>query len=300
MRVRRLLGATLAVSALVIGAGSSLASADVTPKVTTYQPTGAYQFASNYKNGAVWQVGGTPLSQPDSAETVGSTGVTLSTKPAAGEYADAGVIVPVGSVGDLFDADGVYQGIQVDGPGAAATETNLYIDTNADGHYLSFSADGFYVGPAGDQVLYDVDATLTRDKVEAGAHGARAAVWAWVGVSGTGTKSATITGVGGTTLVKTVDDPSVLAPANVCRLSSSTAQNLWTVTNTAGGRSRDFHFGVNYGGKTTWTGVHTVAAGKTFGIVTKGGGKAIVQWYDGYGVAKEAYAYSDHTKYCAS
>lgn len=300
MRVRRLLGATLAVSALVIGAGSTLASADVTPQVTTYQPTGAYQFASNYKNGAVWQVSGMPLSQPDAGETVGSTGVTVTTKPATNEYADAGVIVPVGTVGDLFNADGTFKGIQVDGPGAAATSTNLYIDTNADGHYLSFSADGYYVGPAGDQVLYNVDTTLTRDKVDAGSHGSRAAVWAWVGVSGTGAKSATITGVAGTTLVKTVNDPSVLVGANVCRLSTSTSQNLWTITNTAGGRSRDFHFGVSYNGKTTWTGVHTVAPGKTFALVTKGGGKAILQWYDGYGAAKETYAYSDHTKICAS
>ncbi len=93
---------------------------------------------------------------------------------------------------------------------------------------------------------------------------------------------------------------SQLTVANLCRLSSSSAKNAWQISNVAGGRDRTFHLGVTYNGKTTWTGTHTVKAGQSAVVVTAGGGKATVQYYDGSGSTQYqvAYAYSDHTKLC--
>lgn len=93
--------------------------------------------------------------------------------------------------------------------------------------------------------------------------------------------------------------PSVLAPANLCRVSASASPNAWQVTNVSGGRDRTFHAGVTYDGKTTWFGYpHTVKAGQSTAIVSPYGGRLTIQWDDGAGNKKLAYATSNHKIVC--
>jgi hypothetical protein len=279
------------IGALLVGAaGASVAVAG------PGDPTSPYQFASNYGNGGAWQVSDNPQTHADSWQTTPGLSDVVAIDPASGQYADSGVVVPVGTLGSLFTADGTFKGIFVDGPDTAAVHVNLYADTNGDGHYLSFTYNGVYQGQAGDEIALDVDTTPpTRAAFAAGDN---AQAWAWVGVSGNTPQSAKISSVHNYPLFL----PSVLAVANLCRVSSATTQNLWLVSNVAGNRDRDFHLGVQYGGATHWTGLHTVAAGKTVGVMTSNGGTAIVKYYDGSGANEYATPYptavSDHTKYC--
>ena len=281
-----------AVSVAALAAAATTASIAVADPV----PTSPYQFSSTYDNGTTWRVTDNPQTHADTWQTTPGNSDTVAISPTNGQYADSGVIVPVGTVGDLFNEDGTFKGIAVTGPSITAVHVNIYADTNTDGQYLSFTYNGFNVDTAGDEIAYDVNNTQpTRDFFAAGDD---SKVWAWVGVAGTTAQSAKIASVGGTSLFL----PSKLTVANLCRLTRGSLQNLWLVSNVAGNRDRIFHLGVTYNGRTTWTGLHTVAAGKTLGVVSPTGGKAQIQYYDGSGAPHYATPTQTatwvSTKYC--
>jgi hypothetical protein len=297
MRVGRVVGAVLGSVALTFGL-SVVAGATDAP-YHNYQPSSGYQFTSTDKNGTGWQVSNSPISAAEADQYTGSGGVTMQIEAAQGATVASGIIVPVGSVYNLFDSNGTFTGIPVTGNGPYTVD--LYIDTNADGHYLAFSNDGYYESDAGDQVLSNVTANPpTLSDVSEGPHGSKALVWAWIGVRGTTAETATVSVANGVNLTRDVLNPSKLVIGNVCRVRGQST-NLWTVHNVAGGRDRSFHLGVTYNGKTTWTGSHTVNANSTVGVTTPYGGTATIQYYDGSGSStyQTGYATSNSSIYCA-
>lgn len=288
----------------VLGGLVAASSAQAGP-YRTFEPTGTYQFASNTKDGGLWRVANQPFTDPEASQGTTDTkdgpGVGLAINPPNGQYADSGVIIDAGTVADV-ERDGEFQAPAFSGHGEL--HMNLYVDTNGDGAYLSFGADGRYLGTAGDQVLFDVaDNPPALDSLKLGPSGRRTHVWAWLGIAGHEASTADIEVFGSGQLVTTVEHPSKLTVANACRLNGSSV-NLWTVSNVAGGRDRVFHLGVTYQGRTRWTGLHTVADGQSIVVATPNGGRATVLYYNGSGasgyVTPNPSAVSDHTRFCTS
>lgn len=291
MHRQRLRVAVAALGAVALAAAVGATSAAAAPA----EATPAYQFASNYGNGAHWRVSNSPVVEPDAYQSTAGGGVRLYTRPATGQYADSGVVVPLGTVGEWFGSDGYLKDIPMDGPDLDALAVNLYVDADGDGHYLSFAYNGVYQNNGGDQVLLSVTAGVTkRTDIPSDDD---TPMWAWVGVSGDTAQQANVVSVAGVNLFT----PSVLTVTNMCRVVSGQSQNLWLVrANEA--RDRTFHLGVEYQGVTRWTGLHTVRAGQALGVVTPNGGRAILLYYVGNGtpgyVAPYPTATSDHTRFC--
>ncbi len=66
------------------------------------------------------------------------------------DYTSAAVIVDLGKLSGLFNTSGTYVPPAV--TGSTNLLYNLYFDTNGNGTYLSFSYNGFYQGPDGDNL----------------------------------------------------------------------------------------------------------------------------------------------------
>ncbi len=92
---------------------------------------------------------------------------------------------------------------------------------------------------------------------------------------------------------------SKLTVANKCRASKADKRNVWSVTNAQGDRARSFAFWVKYNGHYSATQHESVNAGQTIQVITPGGGRITIMYYDGYGVQKRAYAYSKASILCA-
>jgi hypothetical protein len=100
--------------------------------------------------------------------------------------------------------------------------------------------------------------------------------------------------------------PSVLVAKAKCRYSKTDKRELWTVSNVAGGRTRDFwswvwspnpHPGQRADGW-LYLGKRTVAAGQTVNLTTGWGGVLSVKYYDGQGNLKALRASSNHNVTC--
>jgi hypothetical protein len=145
-------------------------------------------------SGGTWTVAGGPFGAAQATITNDSArnGVLqLATYPKAGNaYADAGVIVKIGTVGSRF-SDGTFEKPLVKGPHMGETAVNLYVDVNNDGKYFSF-VEGVYQGLNGDQVLYSVDETTPKTALAAGTTD-ETMLWAWVGISGNESATAALT-----------------------------------------------------------------------------------------------------------
>jgi hypothetical protein len=88
---------------------------------------------------------------------------------------------------------------------------------------------------------------------------------------------------------------SVLTAKTDCRLGVKVKTNRWTVSNVKGPRSRNFSFWLRYtDGTYSKTGYGSVAAGGTTRVYTPAGGRLTVKFYDGYGVEKRVYAFSNY------
>jgi hypothetical protein len=101
--------------------------------------------------------------------------------------------------------------------------------------------------------------------------------------------------------------PSVLKVQAKCRYSKTDKRQLWTVTNVAGGRSRDFwswvkspnpHPGQRADGW-LYLGKHTVGPGQTFNLTTGWGGVLSVHYYNGKGELQSVHAASNHKVVCS-
>lgn len=132
-----------------------------------------------------------------------------------------------------------------------------------------------------------------------GAQGSGITNWTWTYKTQCESMTQTPDGVtGNITGKKQCFMPSVLKAANKCRASKTNKANFWTVSNVQGGRDRTYWLHVSYGGKTTYEGQHSVAAGDTAVVRTSHGGKLTVGYYDGAAHHKYAYAWSDAKKLC--
>jgi hypothetical protein len=128
-----------------------------------------------------WTVLAKPFSTPNVRILLEDDGVRLRTDDEDG-YTDAGVIVPTGTVGDLFDAEGAYVGPPLaGGDGDGPLATNLYVDANGDQAYLRFGVGGSYSGAGGDTIWFSHQGDPQRTDFTAGDD---ALVWAWTGVAG--------------------------------------------------------------------------------------------------------------------
>ncbi len=303
-----------------IGAGllaSTGASAAVDPKIIVHSQAGKSDgfLADNTMNGpfaSATVVGkGVWLSTPTDTDQAGYL-LNLAGSPTVGDISAASYdtyrdVAPADSVVDpsfqlgVYDSTGKWDGTLVYEP---------YVDHKA------IQDDTWQSWNAGDGMWW-----WTHDP-QRGAHTQKLGDWAandlagytvgYYGISQGSHNAGVRTMVNNVHIVTATQDltdrftntpqfvPSQLTVANLCRLSSSTSKNAWQISNVAGGRDRTFHLGVTYNGKTTWTGLHTVKAGQAAVVVTAGGGKATLQYYDGSGASEYqvAYAYSDHTKLC--
>lgn len=91
---------------------------------------------------------------------------------------------------------------------------------------------------------------------------------------------------------------SKLTVANSCRVSKADKRNVWTVANAQGDRARSFKFWVKYNGHYSATQQEAVGAGQSLQVITPGGGRITIMYYDGYGVQRRAYAYSKASILC--
>jgi hypothetical protein len=211
-------GAALMGGAAIMAAGTASAST-----VGTYASTGGYQFASNYQSGSssVWQVSDSPITQATASEKLSSNGVDLAAgDDTAKDYSSAAVIVDLGKLSSLFDSSGTYVAPKV--VGSSNLAVNYYFDTNGNGAYLSFSYNGFYQGPGGDNLASisgdtadfttfsqgDTSLGLSGQKTMEdvlAAYKGRASgttdpeVWAWAGVQNGPAATGYVTSVGGKT-----------------------------------------------------------------------------------------------------
>ena len=88
---------------------------------------------------------------------------------------------------------------------------------------------------------------------------------------------------------------SVLTAKTDCRLSKKVKNNRWVISNVKGPRSRSFSFWLRFtDGTYSKTGYGSVAAGGTTRVITPAGGRLTVRYFDGYGVEKRVYAYSNY------
>lgn len=223
-----------------IGAQSAHAA---TPVVTK---AGSYQFDSDAPSTAGFNLySNKPVTHSDASEKLSTDGVDLSS---TGTSADAGIVYPLGRLSSLFNADGQYVPPVIAGAGLE-TNYNLYIDTNGDGSYFGWAADGsnspyidtgndlqgdnkFSVangasttallgGYTGESTLFANGQTYSLQAVKA-AYAARTdggtqdpLVWAWIGAGdAAGTSTGHIASVNGHDLV-TVTAPPPTQPAPV-------------------------------------------------------------------------------------
>lgn len=92
---------------------------------------------------------------------------------------------------------------------------------------------------------------------------------------------------------------SKLTAANKCRVSKKDKRNVWTVSNVQGDRSRTFSYWVKYNNLYSAHFSAAVAPGQTVQVITPGGGRLTVSYYDGYTVNKRVYVYSKASIVCA-
>jgi hypothetical protein len=141
-----------AVAASLTGVVWAAAPASAAP---VYAKGGNYQFASNYTDGSStpFMVSNSPFSYPDTSQSLGAGGVTLSAT--GSNYASSGVIVDLGKLSTLFDSSGNFVPLKATGTGVNFPKVlyNLYFDTNGDGKYFGWdgSHDPYsYTGMNGD------------------------------------------------------------------------------------------------------------------------------------------------------
>ncbi len=279
-------------------------NAVIKPQATTYQSAGGYQFASN-NNNVEWRFRSEPIAMNQSSQRLGRDGVTLSTRPVQGQYADSGVVVPLGNVASVFDRSQRLRDLRIVGSDVRSASVNLFVDNNGDGRYMNVAKNGVLTSRGSDQVLVDVRAGVTQRSAVTARDDAQ--VWAWVGVGGNTARSATIRSINGRSLVQASTRlshghwyPSVLVIDNVCRLYHHRSENLWVVHNVAGGRDRLFRVGVTYNNVTTWTGLREVKAYQATTVVTSYGGLATLVYWDGHNHLRYDFAVSNHNLYCDS
>lgn len=108
----------------------------------TYTKNGDYQFAASSASvSAHNEFSNSPLSYSDASQTLGPNGVNLSVAGTA----DAGVVVPLGRLHSLFNADGQFVPPVI--VGSNLEGYNLYFDTSASDTYLGY--------PGGSAVFLD-------------------------------------------------------------------------------------------------------------------------------------------------
>ena len=114
MNIAKKLIPLCAVAASLTGVVWAAAPASAAP---VYAKNGTYQFASNYTDGSStpFLMSDKPFSYPDSSQSLGAGGVTLSAT--GSNYASSGVIVDLGHLSDLFGSNGNYAAPQVGGAG---------------------------------------------------------------------------------------------------------------------------------------------------------------------------------------
>lgn len=125
------------------GASAVLGGVANAAPVTTYTQNGDYQFAASSASVSASNEfsNATLVDYPDISQVLGANGVELS----AGPGADAGVVVPLGRLRDLYNKDGQFVAPTIVGSGLEGY--NLYVDTSASDTYLGF--------PGGDSVFLD-------------------------------------------------------------------------------------------------------------------------------------------------
>ncbi len=279
-------------------------NAVIKPQATTFQSAGGYQFASN-DNNVQMRFRSQPIATRAASQRLGRDGVTLATQPARGQYADSGVVVPLGNVASVFDRSQRLRDLRIVGSDVRSASINLFVDNNGDGRYLNVAKNGTMVSRGVDQVLVNVRAGVTDRSAVTARDDAQ--VWAWVGVGGNTAQSATIRSINGRSLVEASTRlsrghwrPSVLVIDNVCRLYHHRSENMWVVHNVSGGRDRLFHVGVTYHNVTTWTGTREVKAYQATTVVTSYGGLATLVYWDGHSHLRYDFAVSNHNLYCDS
>lgn len=241
MNIAKKLIPLCAVAASLTGVVWAAAPASAAP---VYAKSSAYQFASNYTDGtsSPFLVSNNPFSYPDSSQSLGANGVTLSATGSS--YASSGVIVKLGNLSDLFDSNGNYVPPQIGGtgPNFPKVDYNLYFDTNNNGNYFgwgshdpySYTGDmsgdnaaamgqvnsagdtadfsnfgGQASGPGGPQLtgtmsMQDVRQAFA-NRTDGGTQ--NPVVWAWIGVQTSPDQTATITSVNNSPLVSTYAAP---------------------------------------------------------------------------------------------
>jgi hypothetical protein len=88
---------------------------------------------------------------------------------------------------------------------------------------------------------------------------------------------------------------SKLTSATRCRISAADKRNVWAVNNVQGDRARDFWYWLKYANGTFTAATHSaVGTGGTTLVTTPAGGRLTVKYFDGYGVEKRIYAWSNY------
>lgn len=149
---KRLTRAVAVTATLLLTAGGAVAAmggaASAAPMTTTYTQNGSYAFATSSNTvEAHNEFSDAPLSYSDASQSLGPNGVNLF----AANGADAGVVVPLGRLDSLFNADGKFLPPVIEGQNLEGY--NLYFDTSGSDTFLGF--------PGGDSVFLDQGASDT-------------------------------------------------------------------------------------------------------------------------------------------
>jgi hypothetical protein len=138
--------AALACTGAVMAAGAASAST-TTYHVKASTTNGAWQYDTDDPITGANDYSNSPVNTADSSEYISASGAVCmrSTSPSG----DAGIVVPLGHLNDLFNASDVYQPPVLVKSGDVETSYNLYIDTSGNDFYFG-SASGFpYVDSGG-------------------------------------------------------------------------------------------------------------------------------------------------------
>lgn len=128
--LRYSVGAVLGMLALALGL---LLPALTASAATTYTKNGTYQFAASSSTvNASNEISNTPLGYTDASEALTASGVQITLTGGA----DAGVVVPLGRLNSLFNADGKFVPPAI--VGSNLEGYNLYFDTSASDTYLGY------------------------------------------------------------------------------------------------------------------------------------------------------------------
>lgn len=99
-------------------------------------------------------------------------------------YQDAGVVVPLGTVKDVFDANGKLNPLTITGPGKDKVAANLWVDNNGSGFGDGNGGDAVYKGDVNDNKDHYWFYSDNPTKTDVGGDAANDdAVWAWVGIT---------------------------------------------------------------------------------------------------------------------